>query len=84
MRVGHYLRVAWLLTELGESSVFPRMRTRASETQDIVTISCVSLARVRIRGKTEFSPSSINNSYCSTFFPNVRWTVVLAYQIQSA
>ena len=26
MRVGHYLRVAWLLTELGENSVFPRER----------------------------------------------------------
>ena len=26
MRVGHYLRVAWLLTELGENSVFPGER----------------------------------------------------------
>ena len=31
MGVGHYLGVAWLLTELGENSVFPRKRTRTSE-----------------------------------------------------
>ena len=36
MRVGHYLRVAWLLTELGENSVFLEKRTRTSENAGIV------------------------------------------------
>ena len=31
--MGHYLRVAKLLTELVENSVFPRKRTRTSESE---------------------------------------------------
>ena len=48
MRMGHYLRVAWLLTELGENSVFPRRELEQVKRKILLLRSISDFHRVQL------------------------------------